>query len=113
MNEDKVVDFKKEKNNIEGMTELKKNFMEHLQRARAQGIAIGSKTIALSLLSFIAEFTKNEDHAEQDYIDLINKIQSICEKTTKLELSDYIEQTEVIREIMEAAEQNSANKNRE
>ena len=106
MEEKNIVNLQEEKNNLEGMDELKKSFIEHLLRARSHGISIGSKTISLSILSFVSDFRKNNNPGKEDCLDLIDKIQSICEKTTKLELKDFVEQTEIIKEILEAANNN-------
>ena len=100
MDNEKVVSFeeKKEEKVEEGMSELKKQFVEHLQRARGQGIAIGSKTIAFTIMS-MASNIKDESNIEE-YKAAIDNILGICQKTTKLSVQDFIEQKELVETII-------------
>ena len=83
------------------MQDAKKSFVQHLQRARAQGIAIGQKAVATAIMSYI-EAVKPED--PESIKEAFAQIKSLCEKTIGFTLEEFVEKVGTIQEMMDVAE---------
>jgi len=88
------------------MDDAKNEFMKHLKQARAQGIAIGSKTVAAAIMGYLDRIDVN---SVDTYKECFENIKTLCEKTTKLTLSEFSDEMKTIQEIMDVANDESRN----
>lgn len=89
------------KRETKDMQNAKKSFVQHLQRARAQGIAIGQKAVATAIMSYI-EAVKPED--SESIKEAFAQVKSLCEKTIGFTLEEFVEKVGTIQEMMDVAE---------
>lgn len=89
------------KRETKDMQDAKKSFVQHLQRARAQGIAIGQKAVATAIMSYI-EDVKPED--PESIKEAFAQVKSLCEKTIGFTLEEFVEKVGTIQEMMDVAE---------
>lgn len=89
------------KNETKEMQDAKKSFVQHLQRARAQGIAIGQKAVATAIMSYI-EAVKPDD--PESIKEAFAQVKSLCEKTIGFTLEEFVEKVGTIQEMMDVAE---------
>ena len=89
------------KRETKDMQDAKKSFVQHLQRARAQGIAIGQKAVATAIMSYI-EAVKPDD--PESIKEAFIQVKSLCEKTIGFTLEEFVEKVGTIQEMMDVAE---------
>ena len=89
------------KRETKDMQDAKKSFVQHLQRARAQGIAIGQKAVATAIMSYI-EAVKPDD--PESIKEAFAKVKALCEKTIGFTLEEFVEKVGTIQEMMDVAE---------
>ena len=93
--------MEKTKRETKDVQDAKKSFVQHLQRARAQGIAIGQKAVATAIMSYI-EAVKPED--PESIKEAFGQVKALCEKTIGFTLEEFVEKVGTIQEMMDVAE---------